>query len=158
MFRKPLMLTVAVLGSATLPALAPAVSGAKGAPSARAAATGAKVQLRHTRRGDLLVNGRGFTLYTFARDARNRDRCVQISGCRGIWPLDTTHGRPVAGRGVRGSLLGTIRVGRTTQVTYAGHPLYTYVADSNPGQTSYVGVSQFGGKWFGIRASGRQIG
>jgi predicted lipoprotein with Yx(FWY)xxD motif len=157
-FRKPVTLILAVLGSATLPALVPAVAGAKSAPSARAAATGAKVQVRHTRRGDLLVNGRGFTLYTFSRDARNRDRCVQINGCRGIWLVDTTHGRPVAGRGVRGSLLGTTRVGRATQVTYAGHPLYTYVADSNPGQTFYVGVSQFGGKWLGIRTSGRQIG
>jgi predicted lipoprotein with Yx(FWY)xxD motif len=158
MLRKPLILTLAVLGSATLPALVPAVSGADSPHAARTSAAGAKVGIRHTRRGDLLVNGHGFTLYIFARDRRNHDRCVQISGCRGIWPLDTTHGRPVAGPGVKRSLLGTIRVGRTTQVTYAGHPLYTYAEDFGPGQTFYVGVSQFGGRWFGLRASGHQVG
>jgi predicted lipoprotein with Yx(FWY)xxD motif len=158
MARRPLTVTLAVLTSAALAALVPAASGASDAPSAHPAAAGAKVQIRHTRRGDLLVNARGFTLYTFARDGHNRDRCVQISGCRGIWPLEATRRRPIAGTGVRRSLLGTIRVGATTQVTYAGHPLYTYIADSAPGQTAYVGVSQFGGKWFGIRASGRQLG
>jgi predicted lipoprotein with Yx(FWY)xxD motif len=157
MSRKPIMLTLAALGSAAVPVLIPAVSGASGGPRARPAATGATVQVRHTGRGDLLVNARGFTLYTFARDKRGQDRCVRISGCRGVWPLDTTKGRPVAGPGVRRSLLGTIRVGGATQITYAGRPLYTYVADSR-GQTSYVGVSQFGGKWFGIRPSGRQVG
>jgi predicted lipoprotein with Yx(FWY)xxD motif len=56
------------------------------------------------------------------------------------------------------ALTATVRVGHATQVTYAGRPLYTYVADSSHGQTSYVGVSQFGGRWFGIRPSGRQVG
>lgn len=137
-------------------AAVPTVAAGSSVP-ARSAAAGARVAVRHTALGAILVNGRGFTLYMFTRDGRDRDRCAQISGCRGVWPLDTTHGRPVAGRGVRSALLGTIRVGRATQVTYAGHPLYTYVADSAPGQTSYVGVSMFGGRWFALRASGRVV-
>jgi predicted lipoprotein with Yx(FWY)xxD motif len=154
--RTPISLTLAALTAAALSALIPAVSGASGGFRARPAAA-AKVQVRHTRRGDLLVNGHGLTLYTFARDRRGHDQCVRIPGCRGVWPLDTSSGRPAAGPGVRRALLGTIRVGAKTQVTYAGHALYTYVADL-PGQTSYVGVSQFGAKWFGIRPSGRQVG
>jgi predicted lipoprotein with Yx(FWY)xxD motif len=157
MFARPVTLTLATFSSAVLAAVIPAVSGARGAPATRAATAGAKVQVRHTRLGELLVNGRGFTLYTFSRDRRGHDQCVRISGCRGVWPLDTTHGRPVAGPGVRRSLLGTIRVGGATQVTYGGHPLYTYSGDAALGQTSYVGVSQFGGKWSGIRPSGLQV-
>jgi predicted lipoprotein with Yx(FWY)xxD motif len=125
---------------------------------ARPAAAGATVQVRHTNRGDLLVNGHGFTLYMFSRDTGAHNQCVRIPGCRSVWPLDTTRGRPVAGGGVQRSRLGTIRVGSTTQVTYAGHPLYTYSADGSPGQTSYIGVTQFRGKWSGLRASGRQVG
>jgi predicted lipoprotein with Yx(FWY)xxD motif len=158
MSRKPIALTLAAVAGATMPALIPAASGAHGASMTRPAAAGAKVQVRHTRRGNLLVNGRGFTLYTFARDSRGHDQCVRISGCRGIWVLDTTHGAPVAGPGVQRSLLGTIRVGSSTQVTYGGHPLYSYIADQSPAQTSYVGKTQFGGKWLGIRPSGAQVG
>jgi predicted lipoprotein with Yx(FWY)xxD motif len=157
MSRTPITLSLAALGTAAVAALIPAVSGARDAPAAGSAAAGAKVQMRHTPLGDLLVNGRGSTLYAFARDSRGHDQCVRISGCRSVWLLDTTHGRPVAGPGVRRSLLGTIRVGGATQVTYDGHPLYTYVGDGSPAQTSYVGASQFGGRWSGIRPSGRQV-
>jgi predicted lipoprotein with Yx(FWY)xxD motif len=166
MSRKPIVLTVAALGSAAVPVLVPAVSGARRSPTARAAggaamvqsaAAGTRIAVRHTRLGDLLVNGRGFTVYMFTRDRTGRDVCARVSGCAGVWPLVSTHGRPVAGPGVRASLLGTIRVGRATQVTYAGHPLYRYSGDASPAQTSYVGVTQFGGRWFALRASGRQV-
>src|SRR5947209_13105229 len=98
------------------------------APAVASAAT--KVQLRHTSAGTILVNGRGFTLYMFTRDGRNRDRCVAISGCRSVWPLLAQSGSTVAGRGVRRSQLGSIKVGGRRQVTYAGHPLYSYIGDS----------------------------
>jgi predicted lipoprotein with Yx(FWY)xxD motif len=118
----------------------------------------AKLNLRRTAVGTILVNGGGFTVYAFTRDARDRDRCVSISGCSRAWPLVTTSGRPVAGRGVRSSLIGTISVGHgLQQVTYAGHPLYTYVGDSGPGQTSYVDFSQFGGRWPALSASGGEV-
>jgi predicted lipoprotein with Yx(FWY)xxD motif len=122
------------------------------------AARAAKVQVRHTSLGNLLANGQGFTLYTFTKDGRKRDRCVSISGCTGVWPMLKTSARPVAGSGVRHSLLGTIKLaGGARQVTYAGHPLYTYSGDFGPGQTSYVGASQFGGTWNAINAAGRTV-
>ena len=43
------------------------------------------------------------------------------------------------------------------QVTYAGHPLYTYTGDSGPGKTSYVGVKAFGGAWYALNASGGAV-
>ena len=59
---------------------------------------------------------------------------------------------------MRRSLLGTIKLPNgARQVTYAGHPLYTYIGDSGPGDTSYVGVSQFGGRWFALTAAGHIV-
>lgn len=116
------------------------------------------IKLRKTSLGMILVNNQGFTLYAFGKDRRNHDSCVSIRNCTGAWPIITTHGRPRAARGVNGSMLGTIRVKGKSQVTYAGHPLYGYAGDSSPGQTSYVGVSQFHGVWRAVKASGKTVG
>ena len=105
----------------------------------------------------LLVNSHGFTLYAFSRDSRNVDRCASMNGCTSIWPLVRTGARPIAGPGVKRSLLGTIKVHGGLQVTYAGHPLYSYSGDAGPGSTSYVGKSQFKGVWRGVRASGATV-
>jgi predicted lipoprotein with Yx(FWY)xxD motif len=121
------------------------------------AARGAKLQLRHTPLGSILVNGAGHTVFVFTRDSRNHDRCAATAGCTGIWPMVTTTGAPTLGAGVKRSLVGTIQVGGALQVTYAGHPLYTYIGDSGPGDTSYVGQSQFGGKWFALNAAGQTV-
>jgi predicted lipoprotein with Yx(FWY)xxD motif len=59
---------------------------------------------------------------------------------------------------VRASLLSTIKLsGGANQVTYAGHPLYLYKGDSEPGDTSYVGQSSFGGTWHAINAAGHTV-
>jgi predicted lipoprotein with Yx(FWY)xxD motif len=121
------------------------------------AARSAKLQLRHTSLGTILVNGGGHTLYLFTRDSRNHDRCASTAGCTGIWPMLTTTGTPTVGRGVKRSLVGTITVAGARQVTYAGHPLYTYIGDAGPGDTSYVGQSQFGGKWYALNATGNLV-
>ena len=115
------------------------------------------IRLRQTSKGLILTNGRGFTLYSFARDSRNRDRCVSIKNCTSTWPIARTNGRPVAGPGVRQSLLGSIRVGNVSQVTYAGHPLYGYSGDSSAGETSYVGFSMYGGAWDALRSTGALV-
>jgi predicted lipoprotein with Yx(FWY)xxD motif len=120
-------------------------------------ARSAKLQLRHTPLGSILVNRAGHTVYVFTRDSRNHDRCAATAGCTGIWPLLTTSGTPTLGPGVKRSLVGTIQVAGARQVTYAGHPLYTYIADAGPGDTSYVGQQQFGGKWFALNAAGHVV-
>ncbi len=106
----------------------------------------------------MIVNGRGRTAYEFTRDRRNRDACAIISGCLSVWPPLTVKGSPVAGPGLKRSLLGTIRLaGGVRQVTYAGHPLYTYAFDTGPGQTGYVGAPEFGGVWYAISAAGKTV-
>jgi predicted lipoprotein with Yx(FWY)xxD motif len=143
---------VAVAAAASLP-----VAVSQAAPEAHAARA-AKLELRHTRLGGIVTNRRGLTVYAFTRDTRNHDSCITISGCNSVWPLLTTHGRPRVGPGLRRSLLGTIKLpSGAHQVTYGGHPLYTYIADSGPGDTSYVGASQFGGRWYALNAAGRFV-
>jgi predicted lipoprotein with Yx(FWY)xxD motif len=130
---------------------------ALGAGAASASGGGAKLALRKTNVGTILVTGRGRTIYAFTRDGRNRDACAKIAGCPGTWPPVTTSGRPVAGRGVRPGLIGTIRLrSGARQVTYAG-PLYTYIADGGPGQTFYVNFPEFGGRWPALDAAGREV-
>ena len=83
---------------------------------------------------------------------------MKISGCSEIWPALTSKGKPTAGPGVRASLLSTITLpGGSKQVTYAGHALYLYSADSGPGETSYVGEKAFGGIWYAINSAGHTV-
>jgi predicted lipoprotein with Yx(FWY)xxD motif len=139
--------TIAVLGAA---AVFIASASAAGAP--------AKVSLRKTGLGMILVNGRGHTLYAFSKDGKNKDRCITTSGCTSTWPVTTSTGKPTAGPGVKSSKLSTIKLSNGShQVTYAGRPLYTYIADSSAGQTDYVGARQFGGTWMAVNAAGGTV-
>jgi predicted lipoprotein with Yx(FWY)xxD motif len=135
-----------------------AVAGAEGSRPVAHASRATKVGLRHTRLGTILVSSSGRTLYEFTRDRPRSNSCLKIRGCPEIWPALQSSGKPVAGPGVRASLLSTITLrGGAKQVTYAGHALYLYSGDTGPGQTSYVGESAFGGRWYAINASGRTV-
>ncbi len=138
---------------------ASAQDAAAAAPQRASIAAVATVGERSTPLGKLLVNGRGFTLYVFSRDSRGKDRCISTSGCLSAWPALTTSGQPRAGSGVKASLLGTITLANgSRQVTYAGHPLYTYAFDSAPAETDYVGATAFGGTWPALSPSGKLVG
>jgi predicted lipoprotein with Yx(FWY)xxD motif len=142
-----------LIGAAVAVASAGAMAGAAAGSVART-----KLELRRTNKGTILVNSRGFTIYAFSRDRRNRDNCTRIKHCVAAWPLVTTSGKPIAGRGVRAGLIGTIKLGSgAKQVTYNGHPLYTYAGDSAPGQTFYINFFQFGGFWPALNAAGKEV-
>jgi predicted lipoprotein with Yx(FWY)xxD motif len=85
-----------------------------------------------------------------------------MSACNGAclvyWPATVSAGKPRAGAGVRASLLGRTRPadGRR-QVTYAGHPLYTFVGDTKAGQTTGEGLTDFGAPWDAVAPNGRSI-
>ena len=122
-------------------------------PAARSSAA-ATVQLRHTSLGSILVSSSGRTLYEFTRDHGDKSSCAAISGCSEVWPSLKASGRPTAGSGIKASLLSSTS---GKQITYDGHPLYTYSGDSGPGKTSYVGAKQFGGTWYALTASGGTV-
>jgi predicted lipoprotein with Yx(FWY)xxD motif len=129
---------------------------AASAAFALAGAGGARVNVAGSPLGRILVDGKGITLYDFPPDRGTRSVCY--GACAALWPPLITHGKPVAGHGVRASLLGTTkRKDGKLQVTYGGHPLYYFVTDRKPGQTTGQGVNQFGGPWWVISPAGKEI-
>ena len=138
--------------------LSPVAAATLLAAPAGASGTRAKLQLRHTSVGTILVNARGYTVYAFARDSRNKDACQSISHCLTAWPPVTTSGTAIAGPGVHRNLLGTITLKNgTKQVTYAGHPLYTFLGDQHPAETTFINFPQFGGRWPAVNAAGGEV-
>ena len=103
--------------------------------------------------GRILVDSQGQTVYMFAKDKNGTSSC---SGqCATFWPPVVAKGKPTAGSGVTSSMLGTSKgSGGTMQVTYAGHPLYTYAGDTAPGQVKGNGSTNFGGLWSAVTTSG----
>jgi predicted lipoprotein with Yx(FWY)xxD motif len=148
-----LAVTLATIASGSTVAAAQSA----GASATAHASHTTEVVLRHTSVGTILTTSSGLTLYEFTRDRADEDSCVKIHGCSQAWPALQASGRPTAGSGVKASLLSTIRIsGGAKQVTYDGHALYTYIGDS-AGETSYVGVSAFGGSWDAINAAGHAV-
>jgi predicted lipoprotein with Yx(FWY)xxD motif len=121
-----------------------------------AKSTGTVVKVARSRFGLILVDSKGITLYDFPPDKGTTSVCY--GACAALWPPLLTNGKPVAGPGIRASLLGTTkRKNGKLEVTYGGHPLYYFVTDRKPGQTTGQGVNQFGGPWWVISPAGKEI-
>lgn len=103
--------------------------------------------------GSIVVDAEGQTLYIFQKDSGGKSSCS--GSCAKIWPPYVTTSSPKAGSGVSASKLGTVkRADGTMQVTYSGHPLYTYTADTSSGQVNGNGINSFGGVWNAVQPSG----
>jgi len=128
--------------------------------SASASAAGTTVSMGSaTGVGKVLVTSKGFTLYYFQKDQKGSGKSTCGSACAQAWPPLTTNGKPKAGNGVKSALLGTIkRPDGTTQVTYAGSPLYTFVEDKKPGEDKGTGLTAFGAPWFPLHSNGKKAG
>lgn len=119
-------------------------------------ASAANVGTAETPLGRILVDNQGRTLYAFEGDENGRSACE--GACSQEWPPLLSRGGPLARSGVTQSLLGTTRrADRRQQVTYAGHPLYRFVADGKPGDTNGEGVQDFGATWEVLSAAGGEI-
>jgi predicted lipoprotein with Yx(FWY)xxD motif len=101
--------------------------------------------------GTFLTDGQGRSLYMFASDTATKSSCT--GQCLTYWPPVT--GTATASGAAKSSLLGTIA--STHQVTYGGHPLYTYAGDKAPGDTTGQGSDNFGAKWWLLTPSGQPI-
>jgi predicted lipoprotein with Yx(FWY)xxD motif len=139
------------------PSAAP-VAAPPSAPATPPAAAGTAINLGSTKLGQVLVDSKGQTLYLFLADKGTASSC-NSSSCVQYWPPVLTNGAPLAGGGVTASLLGTTtRADGSIQVTYAGHPLYTFVTDRMAGDVTGQGVNAFGAPWYVVSPSGAQIG
>jgi predicted lipoprotein with Yx(FWY)xxD motif len=141
----------ALAGSALVLATAATV-----ALAGSATAGGVRVNVAMSQLGRILVDSKGITLYDFPPDKGTTSVCY--GACAALWPPLISHGKPVPGRSVHASLLGTTkRKDGKLQVTYGGHPLYYFVTDRKPGQTTGQGINQFGGPWWAISPAGTEI-
>jgi len=103
--------------------------------------------------GTILVDQEGKTLYLFEADSQNKSNCS--GGCLSLWPPIDSNGKASAGSGVTAGMIGTAT--GSSQVTYAGHPLYYYVGDTKAGQILCQNVREYGGLWLVVAPSGRLV-
>jgi predicted lipoprotein with Yx(FWY)xxD motif len=117
--------------------------------STPAAATTGNLKTTTIGGATVLTSAKGFTLYSFAPDTPTKSNCN--GACAQFWP--PVKG-PATASGVKGTF-GTIkRSDGSTQATFDGHPLYTFAADTAPGQAKGNGLNEQGGVWHEITTSG----
>jgi predicted lipoprotein with Yx(FWY)xxD motif len=116
----------------------------------------ATVRVANSRLGRILVDSSGHTLYLFKADSGTSSACS--GACAVAWPPLRTGATPVVTGGANATLVGTIsRSDGARQVTYDGHPLYTFVKDRKPGDVIGQGVTAFGAAWFAVSPAGDQV-
>ena len=127
-------------------------------PASSESSGGAAAVITASTAGDLgkvIVDSEGMTLYDFHKDKGGKPACY--GACAKGWPPLLTEGKPQAGEGAMASKLGAVeRSDGTTQVTYAGHPLYTFAGDKKPGEANGNDVEAFGAEWYALLPSGEE--
>jgi predicted lipoprotein with Yx(FWY)xxD motif len=133
---------------------APAASSATAQPSM--AATTIDLQSASGIDDKFLADGQGRALYLFEADKGSTSTCT--GACAAAWPPVTASAMPMAGGGVSQSMFGTTkRADGTEQLTYNGHPLYYFSADTGSGTAKGQGVKAFGSDWYVVNAKGSKI-
>jgi predicted lipoprotein with Yx(FWY)xxD motif len=152
---------IGLLSVAAIPLVTLAIAGCGGSDTPTAAVkpaggSSATVSVASTGLGKVLVDSQGRTLYLFQQDTGTKSTCT--GACAGQWPPLRAGGKPTAGDGATASKLGTTpRSDGKPQVTYDGHPLYTFAGDSNAGDTNGQGINAFGANWYVLSSSGTAI-
>ena len=107
--------------------------------------------------GPILATGNGNTLYDFVPDTPTHSACVN-DGCVFQWPPLVVRGPIRVENGLDRALVGTLkRPDGSTQLSYGGHPLYTYNLDVTPGMVTGQAIDQDGGLWYVVGPRGQQV-
>jgi predicted lipoprotein with Yx(FWY)xxD motif len=144
------VLLVAACASSSSSPAPTATSTSTPAAGASSGSSGTALVSRTINGTQVLTNSAGFTLYWFVPDTSTTSKCT--GSCATYWP--PVKGPATAGSGVTGTLGTITRSDGTTQATYDGHPLYTYVGDHAPGQANGNGLNLSGGVWHEVTVSG----
>ncbi len=116
---------------------------------------GTEIAAADSQFGQIIFDSEQQAIYLFDKETSSTSECY--GACAEAWPPVLTDGEPQAGTGADAKLLGTTeRDDGSTQVTYAGHPLYYYV-DDPPGQVLCQNVEEFGGLWLVVEPSGEAV-
>jgi predicted lipoprotein with Yx(FWY)xxD motif len=116
---------------------------------------GTEITVSSSQFGDIVFNAENQAIYLFDKETSSTPECY--GACAAAWPPVLTEGEPVASGAAKQGLLGTTeRDDGSTQVTYAGQPLY-YYAHEGPGEVLCHNVSEFGGLWLVLDAGGQAL-
>lgn len=110
------------------------------------------VKTGKTSLGTVLTNVSGRTLYLYEGDTSSKFGCS--GSCLKDWPPLTASGKPLSSGGAKTAALGTTKRGSGKQVTYNGHPVYTFAGDTKAGQTGGEGLKLNGKLWYAISPTG----
>jgi predicted lipoprotein with Yx(FWY)xxD motif len=114
------------------------------------------VSASNTSLGNIVVDGKGRTLYLFAKDAGKTSTCS--GACTSNWPPFTATSKPTAGTGVSAGAITLVKqADGSKQVELDGHPLYYFQGDQSAGQVNGQGVDEFGAKWWAVAPSGSKV-
>ena len=143
------LLAVAAAAAVLAACSSSGTSSAGGGSSSPAAAAAGTVKTATIGGVAVLTNSKGFTLYSFAPDTSTTSKCNGT--CAQNWP--PVQG-PVTATGLTGTFATITRSDGSTQATFDGHPLYTFVGDAAPGQNKGNGLNVAGGLWHEVTTSG----
>jgi len=106
--------------------------------------------------GTVLAGPNGRSVYLFEADTGTNSSCY--GACAANWPAVMTSGAPMATGAAQANLLGTTqRTDGSTQVTYAGHPVYYFIGDTSATDVRGEGLNAFGGSWYVMSPTGQKI-
>lgn len=124
-------------------------------PTPSPAGSSAGLHTEDSKYGQILVDASGRTLYLLTADNGTQSSCY--GECAVIWPPDTQTGTATGGQVDAAKVGTTARTDNTSQVTYNGHPLYTYAQDAKPGDVNGQGLNTFGGTWYVVGPNGNAV-
>jgi predicted lipoprotein with Yx(FWY)xxD motif len=110
--------------------------------------------------GDVVVDGRGRTVYILTADGKTSAPCTDDSGCTKVWPdlaLPDGVSAPTPGMGVQASMLGGKQENGETYATYNNWLLYEFAGDTASGQGNGEGIHSFGGTWYALSPAGNLV-
>jgi len=149
------ILGLAACGSDAPTAASPAPAGSTAAASSGTAAGGAALGVASSALGQIVVDGKGMSVYLYDKDTQNAGSSSCSGPCAAKWPAVTADSATPTVQGVTGKV-GTIKgVDGKTQVTLNGWPLYHFAGDSKAGDTNGQGVGKI---WWVLGADGSKVG
>lgn len=146
-------------GTTTSPTTAAPTSAAGSSTSGPAstsapAAAAADLKVADSKAGQIVVDGKGMSVYYYTKDVKDSGKSACTGGCLDAWPPVLATADTPTVDGVTGTV-GTIATpDGKKQLTVNGMPVYYYAKDVAAGDITGQGV---GGVWYLVAPSGDMI-
>lgn len=117
---------------------------------------GSGLAVKQTALGNILVDGKGRTLYLFLADKANRSTLSHAG--LAVWPAYTSATKPQVGGGISAAHVASVKQANgRRQVTFYGHPVYYFIGDKSAGETNGQGLNEFGARWYVLSSHGAAV-